>query len=159
TRDVAWALTMSEIDDMDFYREKPNPQNSNEIYFNGRWVKLEHRIEKIAVKGGKEISIDVQTGPHGPLVQNLISGSERDLISVKWQNQEHGNRQLETFFDLMHYKTLEDSPAALKKAKTPGLNISYIDKAGNIGWWVMGQIPIRPPHAHPDLVLDGASGK
>src|SRR6185369_3437652 len=37
TRNVAWAITMSEIDDMDFYREKPS-------------IPLEQRTEKIVVK-------------------------------------------------------------------------------------------------------------
>lgn len=158
TRDIAWAITMSEIDDMDFYREKADPQHANAIYFKGQSTQLEQRSEKIAVKGAGDVSLTVQTGPHGPLIQNLVARHNKDLISVKWQYHEPDNRVLETFFDLAHAKTVFDFPAALRKAKTPGLNISYADKAGNIAWWVMGQIPIRPAQSQPDMVLDGESG-
>jgi len=158
TRDIAWALTMSEMDDMDFYREKANPQNPGEIYVNGHWSELEERTETIRVKGDKDVQLRVQTGPHGPLVQNLFARPGHDLVSVKWQYHEPENRSLEAFFDLTHAKSVDQFAAALKKAKTPDLNISYADKAGNIAWWVMGQIPIRPAQSQPDMVLDGPSG-
>jgi penicillin amidase len=158
TRDIAWAITMSEIDDMDFYREKANPQDQNQIFFNNQWVKLETRDETIAVKGGKDVVLNVKTGPHGPLVQQLFNRTPGQLISMKWQQHEPGNLALEALFDLSHAKTVEQFAAALKKAKAPGLNVSYTDKVGNIAWWVMGQIPIRPPNSQPDMVLDGASG-
>ena len=158
TRDIAWAITMSEIDDMDFYREKQNPENPDQIYFNGDWVKLEDRIENIAVKGGKDEILRVQTGPHGPLVQNLLSRSKPELISVKWQYHEPRNDSLGTFFELAHARSIADYENALKRSKTPGLNVSYADKRGNIVWWVMGQIPIRSANSQPDMVMDGASG-
>jgi penicillin amidase len=158
TRDIAWAVTMSEIDDMDFYREKPNPRDPNQIVFKNEWVKLDSRDEKILVKGGKDLDFKVQTGPHGPLVQHLFSRTAGELISMKWQHHEPGNLVLDAFFDLAHAKSVSEYAAAVKKAKAPGLNISYVDEAGNIAWWVMGQIPIRPPNSQPDMVLDGASG-
>jgi penicillin amidase len=158
TRDIAWAITMSEVDDMDFYREKTNPQNPNEIFFRNQWVKLENRDEKIVVRGGNDVVLKVQTGPHGPLVQRLFDRPAEQLISMKWQNHEPDNLLLETFFDLAHAKTVAGFSAALKKEKAPGLNISYADRAGNIAWWVIGQIPIRPANSQPDMVLDGASG-
>src|SRR4029079_4789955 len=117
-------------------------------------VRLEQRIEKIAVKSANDYSLTVQTSPHGPLIQNLLTHENKDLIAVKWQYHEPDNRALETFFDLAHAKTVSDFPPALGKAKTPGLNISYADKAGNIAWWVMGQIPIRRAQSQPDMVLD-----
>src|ERR1051326_7307723 len=67
TRDIAWAITMSEVDDMDFYREKADPEDPNQIFVNNQWMHLESRDETIVVKGGKDIHLKVQTGPHGPL--------------------------------------------------------------------------------------------
>ena len=158
TRDTAWAMTMSEIDDMDFYREKENPENAGEILYRNQWVQLETREENIGVKGGKDIVLKIQTGPHGPLVQHLFSGTSGQLISMKWQQNEPNNLTLETLFDMAHAKTIEQFPAALRKTKAPGLNVSYADKSGNIAWWVMGQIPIRPANSQPDMVMDGVSG-
>jgi penicillin amidase len=158
TRAAAWAMTMSEVDDMDFYRETENPENPDEILYKNQWVKLDAREEHIAVKGGKDIVLKIQTGPHGPLVQHIFSATSGQLISMKWQQNEPDNLALETLFDLAHAKTIEQFPAAVKKAKAPGLNVSYADKSGNIAWWVMGQIPIRPANSQPDMVMDGASG-
>jgi len=158
TRDMAWAITMSEIDDMDFYREKQSDVDSKQVWFKGHWVNLAERAETILVKGRPDVRLTVETGPHGPLVQNLIGSGKADLISVKWQYHEPQNRALESFFLLAHAKTIENFKDALRIAKTPGLNISYVDRSGNIAWWVMGQIPNRPGGSQPDMVLDGASG-
>jgi acyl-homoserine lactone acylase PvdQ len=45
TRDIAWAITMSTVDDMDFYREMRNPQDPKQIFVRGKWMPLEERIE------------------------------------------------------------------------------------------------------------------
>jgi penicillin G amidase len=158
TRNQGWAITMSEVDDMDFYRETINPENPSEILFKGHWTRLDMRRETIHVKGDPDVQLTVRTGPHGPFVQDLLAERMDDVISVKWQYHEPRNRTLETFYDLAHANSIAEFAAALQKTKSPGLNISYADRAGNIAWWVMGQIPIRPPNVRPDAVLDGASG-
>ena len=37
-----------------------------------------------------------------------------------------------------------DLPNAIKDATAPGFNISAADSQGNIGWHIMGAIPLRP---------------
>jgi penicillin G amidase len=158
TRDIAWAITMSEVDDMDFYREKVNPQDPHQVSFRGHWVPLEVREERITVKGNPDVVLPIQTGPHGPLIQHLLAQKPDELIAVKWQYHEPDNRVLETFFRLTHAKTIANYTDALRIAKSPGLNLSYADKSGNIAWWVLGQIPDRPSTSRPDMVMDGSSG-
>ena len=149
---------MSEVDDMDFYREKTNPENANEVLFKGDWVKLEMRTEVIRVKGQNDVMLVVRTGPHGPLVQDLFTQEKGQAIAVKWQFHQPDNRVLDTFHDLSYAGSVPEFAAALKKSTAPGLSVSYVDRAANIAWWIMGRIPIRPAHVRPDAVLDGASG-
>jgi len=40
----------------------------------------------------------------------------------------------------------------------PGLNVSYADNKGNIGWWAVGRLPIRPDHVSGKEIHEGSSG-
>jgi penicillin amidase len=41
----------------------------------------------------------------------------------------------------------------------PGLNLMYADAHGNIAWWAVAKLPVRPRSCgYPNSFLDGASG-
>ena len=82
TRTHAWGLTMLENDDIDFYVEKPNPQNSNQVWVDDHWESLKVRQEVIKVKGGDNVRFLVKTSRHGPLVQDVLDGLKPKKASV-----------------------------------------------------------------------------
>ena len=65
---IAWAITMSEIDDIDLYLEKVDPRNSDSVIYKEKTYKLEAFKEVIRVKGDKDFELITQRGPHGPIV-------------------------------------------------------------------------------------------
>ncbi|WP_299461416.1 penicillin acylase family protein [uncultured Microscilla sp.] len=83
TRHHAWGLTMLENDDIDFYTEKLNPQNSNQVWATNKWESLKIRYEVIKVKGGDNIRIRVKTSRHGPIINDvLVNKAEKETAAA-----------------------------------------------------------------------------
>jgi penicillin amidase len=160
-RQMGWGLTMFKNDDVDFFREKINPDNPNQVWFKDRWEDLKIETEIIKVKGGEDVTLKVKRSKHGPLVSDVIYEFKdtKDPISMWWAYLEKSNRMVDGFYDLAHSKSVEDSANAASKIHAAGLNILYGDRDGNIGWWGVGKIPSRPNHVNSKFVLDGRSGK
>ncbi len=154
----AWAITMFENDDTDLYREEFHPADASKVKFKGEWTAVDQWIETIAVKGQAPIEMSVVVTPHGPIVTGFLEGYEGPPLSLWWGYLEAEDIAPETFYYLGLAKTYEEFLAAASRLAAPGLNLSYADAAGNIGWCAAGRLPIRPAHVTGKTVLDGASG-
>jgi penicillin amidase len=62
---AGWGLTMFENDDVDFYREKINPANANQVWFKDHWEDLTIRKEVIKVKGKPDVAVQYRSSRHG----------------------------------------------------------------------------------------------
>ncbi len=160
-RQMGWGLTMFKNDNMDFFREKVNPDNPNQVWYEDHWEDLKIETKTIIVKGQEDVILNVRRSKHGPIVNDVVNGfkGHKDPISMWWAYLEKSNRMIDGFYDLAHSKSIEGARVAAGKIHAPGLNILYGDRDGNIGWWAVGKIPIRPDHVNSKFVLDGASGK
>lgn len=153
----AWAVTMSEVDDLDIYLEKVHPDDRTRVLFNNEWVSLDIQKEVIKVRGSKDQEIEIITGPHGPFIDGTEYGKKGQHLSIKWSYHHPENNVALAFFKLGNSSQLSDLDEALKHAAAPGLNISWVDKKGNIAWRVMGKIPVREGFKGNEI-LDGSSG-
>jgi penicillin amidase len=153
-----WAVTMTEIDDLDLYREKINPKNPNQVMFKNEWVEMKHIKETIKVRGGKDKKIIIKMTPHGPLIDDTQYGHQGLNLAVKWSFHHPENDIATAFYKLSRSKKLEDLPEAIKHGATPGINVSWVDKEGNIAWKVLGKIPLRRDFRGNQL-LEGWSGR
>jgi len=68
------------------------------------------------------------------------------------------NEALQAAYLLNHATSIADAQKAASQFSAPGLNVMYGDVDGNIAWWAVAKLPIRPPHLQSKLFLDG-SGK
>lgn len=151
-----WAVTMSEIDDMDLYEERLN--DLGQVQYKGKWVPLKNEKTRIKVKGGKDIEMEVKITPHGPLINGTKYEVKGKNIALKWSYHHPENDIATAFYKMAHSKKIEDLDEALKHGATPGLNVSWVDKEGNIAWRVMGKIPVRKGF-RGNQILEGWSGK
>ena len=161
-RHFAWGITMFENDDMDFYRERLNPDNPNEVRYKGKWVPLQIREEVIQVKGEDPETLIIKTTPHGPIINDVIefhSGTDEPPISMFWTFVDPQNTTLQSFYEMTHATSFEEFRKGVSLLWAPGLNILYADTNNTIAQWGAARIPIRPDHVNPLLLLDGASGK
>lgn len=223
TRDHAWGLTMLENDDIDFYTERINPTNSNQVWANDKWEKLHIRHEVIKVKDADNVRFRVKTSRHGPIINDVLKGLKeeeeekpvekkakpkkkdekkkkkkmkikapkaKDLfkkkkkkkeekpatdtatvvakappkpsgppVSVYWVMTKFHNRSLEALFKLSHGKSMTEIQDAASMIHSPGLNLMYGDKKGNIAWWAVAKLIKRRDSLSSKFFMDGASGR
>ncbi len=155
-----WGLTMFENDDVDFYREKLNPQNPNQVWYQDHWEDLQLRAEVIKVKDAPDVKLVVRKSRHGVLLEDVGKGMKpfNAPVALWWTLFQFPSRSGQVFYDLAHARNAAEAAKAVSLLHAPGLNIMWADTAGNIAWWAAAKLPKRPPHVDPSLLLDGASG-
>ena len=161
-RERAWGLTMFKNDAMDFYREKQNPEEPNQVWFKDHWEDLKVEKDVIHVKDAEDVVIRVRSSRHGPIINDVMRGIKSlkaTPVSMWWAYHDFGNRALEGFYELSHATSLDEFQDGVSKIHSPGLNILYGDREGNIAWWAAARTPIRPVHVSSKFLLDGSTGK
>lgn len=159
TRHHAIGLTMFENDDIDYYREKQNPNNDTQYWSKDKWKDYSISEEIIKVKDGKDLSIKIRSTEHGPIVSDVIPAIDHvDPVSMYWVYQKFENRLLEASYRIMFSNTIDGVREGAKLIHAPGLNVMYGDVEGNIAWWAAAKLPKRPDHVNSKFILDGASG-
>ncbi|EMO97515.1 penicillin acylase family protein [Leptospira santarosai] len=155
----AWALTMLENDDMDFYEEIPHPTKPNFVKEKGNWVPVQVFKELIPVKGEEAREITIQVTSHGPILSKPIAGYTGPVVSLYWVFHHLPAPLLETIYSLGRCSTLQECYDVVSLLPAPGLNVSYADASGNIAWWGVGRFPIRRNKTNTRKILNGASGE
>lgn len=161
-----WGLTMFLNDEMDFYREKVNPENANQVWFKDHWEDLRVNNEVIKVKDGADVPLTVRASRHGVLISDVMTNKEvaagftdeTSPISVFWTYQKFSSRNMEACYGLAHAQNANEAEQAVKLIHSPGLNVMWGDTEGNIAWWATAKLIKRPAHVNSKLVLDGSSG-
>lgn len=161
TRRASIGLTMFENDDVDFYVEKQNPENENQVWENDHWADMKIVNKTIKVKGSKDVQFDVKTTRHGP----LVNGAMEDIdslgstpVSVWWAYTKFPNNTLKAAYGFAHSNSMTEAKEAAFSINAPGLNVMYGDIEGNIAWWAVAKLIKRPDHVNSKAFLDGASG-
>ena len=158
-RDIAIGLTMFENDDIDFFKETTSPEDPNKYQVKDQWQSFESRQETIKVKGEEDITIEVKSSRHGPIINHVIKGLEKEEpIAMWWVYTALPTQMLEVGYGFNHAKNIAEAREAASKIHAPGLNVMYGDNVGNIAWWAAASLPIRPPHVNSKTILNGASG-
>jgi len=138
-RRVAWGFTNLGPNVEDLYVEKFNDQG--EYLTPQGWVKPEHRQEIIRVKGKPEVTLDVVTTRHGPIITDLIPGETRKL-ALKWTVYDLQATRI-PFFAIDSAQNWQEFETAFSQFGAPGQNVVYADVDGHIGYQATGLIPIR----------------
>lgn len=158
-KDRAWAITMSNTDDLDYYQETFHPTEPKVLYRN-EYVPYKVVKEEIKVRGqDKSHFEEVVITPHGPIIDGSRFVEKNRSLSIKWQFLNETNNPAYTFYLLSKSKELSDLALALSHTSAPGFNISFADSKGNIGWHVMGKVPILNRPGNGRTILDGQSGQ
>ncbi|WP_417661487.1 penicillin acylase family protein [Pseudomonas sp.] len=157
-KDFAWSITMFQNDDLDLIAEKVNPQNPNQVWYNGQWTDLQSRTETIAVKDAEPVTLTLRRSPHGPIINDALGESAgKTPIAMWWAFLETDNPILEGFYQLNRADTLEKARTASEKIESPGLNVIWANAKGDIGWWAAAKLPRRPAGVNPSFILDGST--
>jgi len=155
---LAIGLTMLENDDMDLYWETLSEDGTKVLYRN-RFVDLKIRSEEIRIRGKKPETFEVKFTPHGPIFSEFVKGYEGSPISLYWVFHHEHSPLLDILYEMLVSQSLSEFRNAVAKISAPGLNVSYIDRDGNIAWFSAGRFLIRGRSSNTRKMLDGGSGK
>lgn len=153
-----WSLTMFQNDDMDLVALKVNPAYANQIWYQGGWVEMQGRDERIAVKDAEPVSFTLRRSPYGPVINQAFADSlGKTPVALWWTFLQTDNPILEAFYELNRADTLPRARSAASKIHAPGLNIVWANATGDIGWWAAAKLVQRPPQVNPSFILDGGT--
>jgi penicillin amidase len=148
---IAWGITNLHFDVQDLYVERIDTR-TGQYLFRGKVEQARAEREVILVKGAAPVEHTTWITQHGPLIST--GGSER--LSLRWTAGEPGSFQF-PILDIDRARNWQEFTTALSRFPGPGSNFVYADVEGNIGYHVVGKLPIRKGWTG-DLPVDGSSG-
>ncbi|MGD0601357.1 MAG: penicillin acylase family protein [Terriglobales bacterium] len=108
------------------------------------WLDARHRQETIHVKGKPDVTLDVVTTRHGPIINDLLPTEllpgETRKIALRWTLQDGMGLM---FFDADSAENWEQFRKAFSGFGAPGQNVVYADVDGHIGYQATGRVPVR----------------
>lgn len=144
--EIAWGCTNGCPDVQDLYIEKFNAANPRQYEFQGQWETAQIVREEIRVKGeANPRAVDVTITRHGPLINPLLEWlqkPESPQLALKWMGYEP-SRLLDAAHGVVRAKNWDEFTHALRDWTDPAQNFVYADRAGNIGYYLAGRVPIR----------------
>ena len=159
---MGWSLTMFQNDDIDLIAEKLNPDNPQQVWYQGGWVDMQSSESLIQVKDGQPVKLTLRSSPHGPIINDAlgegIAGSKTP-IAMWWAFLETPNPILNGFYDLNHAVDVKSAAKAVEQIQAPGLNILWASASGDIAWWAAALIPKRPAGVNPAFILNGSTNQ
>ncbi len=142
---IAWGITNLMSDEADFYVERLD--SSGRMYrFDGRWIPLEIRTERIQVRGGSTVSVTVRTTRHGPVISDIGPVLRKSrypyLVSMRWVGFEPDD-QIAAYQVINEARNWGEFSEGVRLFTVPGQNFVYCDVKGNIGYRSGVRIPLR----------------
>ncbi len=158
--DIAWGFTNLGPDVSDLYLEQVR---GDEWRYDGDWLPLVERTETIKVHGGDDVTLQVRSTDHGPLLSDASSeiSSVGSTAPVDPGDPEAGADRGDGYAVALQWTALQPSPTAdailglnrasdwgsfreaASKFDVPAQNMVYADREGHIGYQAPGRVPIR----------------
>lgn len=150
---LAWGLTNLGADVQDLRVEHLRGAGSHTEYQrpDGSWLPVNHRAERIVVRGGRDVTLDVLTTVHAvgdmametPIISPLYP-SETRALSLAWTAYDPGT-VTSPFLDINAAADGASLVTAFASFGGPSLNLVWADDRNHIGYHALGRIPIRGP--------------
>lgn len=155
-RRIAWAFTNGMIDEADIYRERIR---DDKYFFNGFWKRMTKRAERIHIKDSSDIEFTVFSTHRGPVISDIVSYPAGDsaALSLRWLGNDFSD-EFRAFAALNRAQDWNGFLEAASLYRVPGQNALYADVDGNIGYRLMGAVPVRRDGNYFS-VLEGTSGQ
>lgn len=155
--ELAWGITNLGADVTDFFVERTQQDT---YQADGRWEDMTTRTEVISVAGGDDVSLEVRSTRHGPIISGVLpvdavsttpndivdgvlrSGSDGYEVALGWTALTPG-RTADAIFAMNTATDAEDIAAAARLFEVPAQNIVFATVDGHIGYQAPGTVPVR----------------
>src|SRR5262245_46178408 len=144
----AWGITNVSGDVQDLYVERLN-EDGSAAEFDGAWEPVEIRTERIGIRGGSPLELEVRETRHGPLLETAPVGMRGNefvevagTFALRWTAAD-GLIEPASLIDIVRADSFEAFREALRGVSCPGQNVLYADVDGTIGLQCCGRFPVR----------------
>ncbi len=142
----AFGFTNAGRDVRDYYEIRFRDDSRKEYWYNGQWVNTDFRYEHILMKDTVEYIDTVAYTVFGPVMYDKsFSGNRKTnnkYYAVRWKAHDAGN-ELIVFNGLDHAKNYADYQRAIQSLHTPGQNVVFACKNGDIAITAEGYFPAK----------------
>lgn len=150
----AWGVTNQATDTQDLFIERLNPENPLQYEVDGEWVDFEVRTETIEVGGGEDVTYDVLSSRHGPIISgtfveedefggsSTVDTPDTYAVAMQWRALEPSTI-VEAIIGLDRASSYEEFRAAIDLWDVAPQNVVYADVDGNIAYHATGDTPVR----------------
>ena len=152
----AWTSTTGSSDIIDTYIEVLNPDNQYQYLYNGEWVDMEVRTERIyGPLKSFYVEYDIYRTVHGPLIHPVAGWDLANNIAytVKVPFFKNELDAEEGWMLFQQARNIYDMQEAATRVKLSH-NFLWIDRRGNTGYWHSGTYPIKPIHGKDGRLID-----
>ncbi|WP_316813919.1 penicillin acylase family protein [Pedobacter heparinus] len=161
-QDIAWGVTNVAADVLDFYQIKFKDDTHKAYWYNNQWKNASSRLEKIVVRGDKNVTDTVIYTHHGPVVylQHTDFPKARNIPTgnaLRWIAHEKSN-ELKTFYLLNRGKNYGDYRRALTFYTAPAQNFIFASAENDIAITANGKFPLKWKD-QGKFILDGSDPK
>ena len=142
----AFGFTNAGRDVRDYYEIRFKDDSRKEYWYNGQWINTDFRYEHIILKDTTEFIDTVAYTVFGPVMYDKsFSGNRKTnnkYYAVRWKAHDAGNELL-VFNGLDHAKNYADYQRAIQSLHTPGQNVVFACKNGDIAITAEGDFPAK----------------
>ena len=138
---VGWGLTIVGTDQSDVYVETVNPENPNEVMFDGSWEPLRIEHDTVRVLGGGTEVIELKFSRHGPIFYE--DTENRRAYAIRSTLHEPGTTGYLAGLRLNQVDTCVEFIEELAYYAAPTENMVCGDAEGNISWQASALSPSR----------------
>jgi len=145
---IAWGFTNTGPDVQDMFIERLMPGDAGQYLTPTGSAKFVVRREVIKVKGADDVTIDVRSTRHGPVISDASGSSAKvagkgHVLAFAWTALRDDSGAARAFLRMNRAKNWTEFVASLGEYDVPQQSMVFADIDGNIGYYAPGRIPVR----------------
>ncbi len=147
TQKAAWGFTNTGPDVQDLYLEALEGQNN---YRTPSGLQaFESREEVIKVKGQGDVTIQVRSTRHGPVISDVqpayvqFLNKDKFAVALRWSALDIDNQTIVAGMDANFASSVPELRQAFSKNHSPMQSVVMADTSGNVLFKAAGKVPVR----------------
>lgn len=159
-QNIAWSIVNGRGDELDYFIEKPNPDNPDQYLTENGFEDFRVVNETLRFKtkqGMQEEILPVKISRHGPVISDVLPLTPPNT-AMMWTGLDLYSGMFEGFYGLNRARNFTQFREALSYLRTMDLNFGYADIDGNIGYQYTASLPLRKK-GDGSLPVPGWSGE
>ncbi len=146
-QDIAWGYTTTHSDTQDYFIERLVPGDKGRYLTPDGSQAFIERIETIKVKGQSPVTFVARTSRHGPVMSDLSLENavleEGHVLALADSALRDDVLLAQAIYGLNKATDWESFVEAMGDFHAPHHNVLYADRAGHIGFYAAGRVPVR----------------